>query len=222
VGVWGFLAATTTTITSPTSVTTIAQGLGSQGDSGGGGIWVTLVAALLGAVAGSAATLVGSVLVNRWELRRTARFRMYQELVPRVKETWPRVSWRGEGRDEFEKSLHALERAGAVAGPLEWRCAVMVRINGEGYANIFEREPDSYELQELDQKLQDELRNLNDSISRLDKILQEHVRRLWPARRLRLRDRLRKLLRRGGSSHSKADLKAKRIEPPRPQGETSD
>jgi hypothetical protein len=117
------------------ATTTTAQAVGAQGGDSVSGVWVPLLSALLGAIVGGAATLSGSVLVNRWELRRTARFRMYEELLPRVKnETWPRFRWDGHDRELFEQSLDALERVGAIAGPLEWRCAAMARLTGQGYA----------------------------------------------------------------------------------------
>ena len=132
-GAWELLAAVTTTTattistttTTTATTTTLVQAAGGQGDTP---VWIPLVAALLGAVVGGLLALYGSVLVNRWEVRRTARFRMYQELLPRIKnDTWPPFRWRGEGREEFEKSIDALMRAATVAGPLEWRDALWSR-----------------------------------------------------------------------------------------------
>jgi hypothetical protein len=45
-------------------------------------VWVPLLSALLGAIVGGATTLVASVLVKRWELKKTTRIRMYDELMP--------------------------------------------------------------------------------------------------------------------------------------------
>jgi hypothetical protein len=143
---------------------------------------VALLSALLGAVVGDVATLVGSVLVNRWELRRAARFRMYQELLPLVKnETWPRYRWRGNEREEFERSLDALVRAGTVAGPLEWRIAAWLLIHGTDYARKYASAVKAGdETPALKEEFQKEAYRFDDELRRLDETLREHVRRLWP------------------------------------------
>jgi hypothetical protein len=124
VGAGELLAATTT------SIAQAARGESSD-------IWVPLLAALLGAVVGGLLALAGSVLVNRWELRRTARLGMYVELLPRVKnETWPRFRGRGEGREAFEQSLDALKRAGAIVGPRESVSAVWISLKGVEYVSL--------------------------------------------------------------------------------------
>ena len=43
-----------------------------------------LVAALLGALVGGAASLAGSVIINRLQLRREMRIRIYYELIPKL------------------------------------------------------------------------------------------------------------------------------------------
>ena len=102
-----------------------AQGNGSSD------VWVPLLSALLGAVVGGAATLAGSVLVSRWELQRRARLRLYEELLPRVKnETWPQFRRRDGGHEELEQSLDALERTAVIAGPREWWYAVAAKVHG--------------------------------------------------------------------------------------------
>jgi hypothetical protein len=197
VGVWELLAVTTTTTSTTTSTTTTTlittttavQAAGGQSGNSVSDVWVPLLAALLGAIVGGLLALAGSVLVNRWELRRTARFRMYEELLPRVKnETWPRLRWRRADRDLFEQSLDALERAGAIAGPLEWRDAAIVRLNGKIYADL--RYSTAYtedQRQEQARKLGSLADEIDDDIRKLDKLLQQHVRRLWPRWRQRLR-----------------------------------
>jgi hypothetical protein len=47
-----------------------------------------LVAALLGALVGGFATLVGSVVVNRAQLRKAMRVRMYDEMLPKLFPDW--------------------------------------------------------------------------------------------------------------------------------------
>jgi hypothetical protein len=95
VGAGELLAATTTTSAPPTSATalttaTVTQTLGSQGGSGRDW-WVPLLAALLGALVGGVATLTASVLVKRWELRKTTRIRMYDELLPKPLDQYRRI-----------------------------------------------------------------------------------------------------------------------------------
>jgi hypothetical protein len=45
-------------------------------------VWVPLLSAFLGAIVGGVASLIGSVWVKQWELRKTTRIRMYDELQP--------------------------------------------------------------------------------------------------------------------------------------------
>jgi hypothetical protein len=176
------------------TATTIAQAARDESSD----VWVPLLSALLGAIVGGAATLTGSVLVNRWELRRTARFRMYQELLPKVRnETWPRYRWHDDSREAqeaFERSLEALEREGAIAGELEWRRAVLAKVFGWGCADkIRAARLSGDKFAELSQDIQDDATRFENELRRLDKILQEHVRRLWPRIWPRLRQRLRLL-----------------------------
>jgi hypothetical protein len=198
VGVLELLAATTT-ITPRTSATTttVVQAVGGQGGNSSRDVWVPLLAALLGAIVGGLLALYGSILVNRWELRRKARFRMYEELLPRIKnETWPRFRSRNVNRDAFEmsvdrdafeQSLDALERAGAIAGPREWIGASWVKIQAGIYIfDAFSEAPESSDPSALDEKaklmrkLRAKAKDIDDAITQLDQFLQSHVRRLWP------------------------------------------
>jgi hypothetical protein len=54
--------------------------LAARGESSD--VWVPLLSALLGAIVGGLTALLGSVLVKRWELKKTTRIRMYDELMP--------------------------------------------------------------------------------------------------------------------------------------------
>jgi hypothetical protein len=117
-GVGELLAVTTTTMAQTTR-------------SGSSGIWVPLLAALLGALVGGVATLTGSVLVKRWELRKTTRIRMYDELLPALFEQYRRIvmtmryfSERGElsptpPRMDLIEDAGELRRAGVIAGGRE-------------------------------------------------------------------------------------------------------
>lgn len=123
-------AATTTTTTTRTSgatTTTLVQ----TGSQGGTPVWIPLVAALLGALVGGMASLVASVLVKRWELKKTTRIRMYDELLPAPLEQYRRIvmtmrlfSERGEWhptppRMDLLEDARELHRAGVVAGGRE-------------------------------------------------------------------------------------------------------
>ena len=69
-------------------------------------VWVPLLSALLGAVVGAAASLTGSVLVRRWELKKTTRIRMYDELMPALyREFRPSSIAIGAGRDVLQLYL---------------------------------------------------------------------------------------------------------------------
>jgi hypothetical protein len=99
-----------------------------------------LLAALLGAIVGGLLTLAGSVLVNTWELRRTARFRIYDELLPKIMdETWPSLKWNGDHPELFHQSMTTLQRASAVLGPNEWVAAFVaqpvLRITLSGFSS---------------------------------------------------------------------------------------
>jgi hypothetical protein len=112
------LAVTTTTIAQTTR-------------SGSSGVWVPLLAALLGALVGGVATLTGSVLVKRWELKKTTRIRMYDELLPAPLEQYRRIAttmryfWeRGQWspappRMELLENAGELRRAGLIVGGRE-------------------------------------------------------------------------------------------------------
>jgi hypothetical protein len=150
-----------------------------------------LLAALLGAIVGGFLALAGSVLVNRWELRRTARFRVYQELLPRVmNETWPRFRWRGEQAELFEQSMDALQRASTVLGPREWLAAFYAQLNAGIYLSqvMSELDPDDEaqsplgndaERREGTQALEDIAKQIDDDLERLDEILEMQIKRMW-------------------------------------------
>lgn len=136
VRVWEVLAATTTTsapATSTTAVTTttLTQALGGQGGSSGRDVWIPLLAALLGALVGGLLALVGSVLVKRWELKKTTRIRIYDDLLPALYRHYSgtsitealiergfQISHVPVPTKNFMERVGELRRAGVVAG---WR-----------------------------------------------------------------------------------------------------
>jgi hypothetical protein len=91
---WELLAAvttTTTTTTTSTTTTTIVQSVGGQGGNGSSGVWVPLLAALLGAVVGGFASAVGSYVLHLLQLKKTTRIRIYDELLPALFEQYRRI-----------------------------------------------------------------------------------------------------------------------------------
>jgi hypothetical protein len=83
-----------------------------------------LVAALLGALVGGAASLAGSVIINRLQLRREMRIRIYYELIPKLLKSSFTIS---ENRrilpvpqdklpSEFRSTVRDIERAAVIAG----------------------------------------------------------------------------------------------------------
>jgi hypothetical protein len=49
---------------------------------------LSLFSALLGAIVGGAASLLGSIVVGRWSRISDARLRLYDELLPEATRTW--------------------------------------------------------------------------------------------------------------------------------------
>ena len=81
--------------------------------------WNQLIPVLVGVILGAAASLAGTVLVTRWDRARVARLRIYDELLPRIRdETLPayRKHRSPDAWDDLEKSMAALFRASVVAG----------------------------------------------------------------------------------------------------------
>jgi hypothetical protein len=135
VGAWELLAAVTTTATTistttttTATTTTLVQAAGGQGDTP---VWIPLVAALRGALVGGMATLVASVLVKRWELRKATRILMYDELLPAPLEQyqgivramhyfWERGEWSpAPPKMELLEDAGELRRAGLIVGGTE-------------------------------------------------------------------------------------------------------
>jgi hypothetical protein len=160
-----------------------------------GDLW----AALLGAIVGGLLALAGSVLVNRWELRRTARLRMYEELLPKVEnETWPRLKWGHAGTVEFIQSLDALQRASVIAGLNEFLETTWLMVNAQKYVTLVEKGRTPAEAQQLAQELKSRAAHLDDILNNLDLLLAKHISRSWPGMwQRRWRQRLRQLRRKG-------------------------
>ena len=87
--------------------------------------WSNLLAALVGAIVGGAASLAGTVLVNRMQMATNARLRMYDELLPAFARKVDRSETATSGQvmlaaiAEADGALDALRRASAIAGRQE-------------------------------------------------------------------------------------------------------
>jgi hypothetical protein len=81
-----------------------------------------LLGAFVGAVGGGAASLAGSVIVNRLQLRRQMRIRIYDELLPQLTKHFretpsgTRSQLYGDLPDDFQQVVKKMERASVIAG----------------------------------------------------------------------------------------------------------
>jgi hypothetical protein len=93
--------------------------------------WTSLLSGVVGAIVGGAASLAGTVLVNRMQLATNARMRMYDELLPKFQQdveefirTAPDKGFRETSQDaaqRVDEALRALMRASTAAGGRERR-----------------------------------------------------------------------------------------------------
>jgi hypothetical protein len=87
--------------------------------------WISLLAALVGAIVGGAASLAGTVLVNRMQMATNARMRLYDELLPRLKDAVDAVmnplvpEPEDQAKRVMPELLVTVERASAIAGRKE-------------------------------------------------------------------------------------------------------
>jgi hypothetical protein len=188
------LAAVPTTTTISTTTTTLVQAAGGQG--GDSDIWIPLLAALLGALVGGMATLLASVLVKRWELKKTARIHMYDELMPalyrEVRDWSVAIVQVDRGHEQepmppptfaFLDRTGELHRAGVIAGTTE------ARISEEMYDAIvaciaYGKDRDLVWRPDIGPR---ELSALNKELERLFDDLEQHLKRkLARQRRWRL------------------------------------
>lgn len=82
-----------------------------------------LVGAVVGAIIGGAITLIGSVIVGRWELANAARLRAFEELLPKViqESSVLQHSYATSNDLQLDTDLRALARVAAIAGRTEYR-----------------------------------------------------------------------------------------------------
>ena len=82
--------------------------------------WTSLLAAFVGAIVGGAASLAGTVLVNKMQMSTNARMRLYDELLPKLEQAADRMQYPPTPtpfeQEERLAAVLAMRRAGAVAG----------------------------------------------------------------------------------------------------------
>jgi hypothetical protein len=88
----------------------------------------SLLAALVGAIVGGAASLIGTMIVNKQQMATNARVRLYDELLPNLAlrvdgllDDWEPASAVAE--EQMPDLLEAVRRASAIAGPFERKAA---------------------------------------------------------------------------------------------------
>jgi hypothetical protein len=64
-------------------------------------VWISLLSGVVGAVVGGAASLAGTVLVNRMQMATNARLRLYDDLLPKLTAATRNIL--GGGRKLFAK-----------------------------------------------------------------------------------------------------------------------
>jgi hypothetical protein len=178
------LAAVTTTTTSTT--TTLVQAAGGQGLNCVSYVWVPLLAALLGAIVGGALSFTGSVWVNRMEVSRTARLRIYNELLPKLRgELHSFVEdIESDKATVLDKDIRYLVQASLVAGRPEYRHAASVEkiwVQNRGVL----REATRQDLYQLEQEKRKQIqvpasaatKEIRSSLDALQQVLEQRLKR---------------------------------------------
>jgi hypothetical protein len=84
-----------------------------------GETWTSLLSGVVGAIVGGAASLAGTMVINKRQMATNARMRLYDQLLPELE----RAIDDGTGRERVPEVLAAVRRASAIAGRLERRDA---------------------------------------------------------------------------------------------------
>jgi hypothetical protein len=133
-----------------------------------------LLGAFVGAIGGGAASLAGSVIVNRRELRRKMRIRIYDELLPKlIKENFSRTA-KGEvvSKPASERPtvfnhdlIREIERASVLAGR---RIVARVRNAEELMLDKYRYDlsGDEHKVDQSDREIGRALFELNDYLAR--------------------------------------------------------
>jgi hypothetical protein len=87
--------------------------------------WTSLLSGVVGAIVGGAASLAGTMLVNRMQMANNARMRMYDQLLPELDGVVADLNrmhlatgwdWVSDYRAKASETVRALERASSIAG----------------------------------------------------------------------------------------------------------
>jgi hypothetical protein len=152
-----------------------------------------LVGAVVGAIIGGAITLVGSVIVGRWELANAARLRAFEELLPKIMDKSLSIPQHSDATSDdlqLDTDLRALARVAAIAGRTEYRTMQRIGKMWAARKRLVEDLADSVEpltvakegsqTQHADPR-EDQIRLLNNGISaelsKLERFLERRVRR---------------------------------------------
>jgi hypothetical protein len=151
------------------------------------------VGAVVGAIIGGAITLIGSVIVSRWELANAARLRAFEELLPKVRQESLSIlkdSYATSDDLQLETDLRALARVAAIAGRTEYRTMQRIGKMWAARKKLVQSLADNVEPLTVDRDgsptqhadlHEDQIRMLSDEISaelsRLERFLERRVRR---------------------------------------------
>jgi hypothetical protein len=190
VGAWELLAAvsttttTTTTRTSAATTTTLVQAV--QDGNSVVDVWVPLLAALVGAIVGGALSLAGSVWVNRMEVARAARLRIYDELLPKLRsDLFSFVEdVEGDKSDVLGEEIRVLVRVSFIAGrPEHGHAASVAKVWSQNWRVMHEATRQDLYLLEEDKQRQIQVpasaatKEIRSSLDALQSVLEQRLER---------------------------------------------
>jgi hypothetical protein len=90
--------------------------------------WTSLLSGVVGALVGGAASLAGTMLVNKQQMATNARMRLHYELVPNLESAMesaidPQVPEDQVAEEVMPELLARVRRASSIAGPFERKAA---------------------------------------------------------------------------------------------------
>jgi hypothetical protein len=102
--------------------------------------WTSLVAALVGAIVGGAASQASTMVVNKQHMATNARLRLYYELLPNLERAMesailPQVPEDQVAEEQMPELLEEVQRASAIAGGFERKAAYNLTALWKGHWN---------------------------------------------------------------------------------------
>jgi hypothetical protein len=87
--------------------------------------WSSLLSGVVGALVGGAASLAGTMVVNRRQMATNARMRLYDELLPKLARAIDDLKGPSDpvAVEQAPELFAAVRRASAIAGPFERKAA---------------------------------------------------------------------------------------------------